>query len=168
MIVIVAAAGAPEHSARSSEAIEYLRQDAPRLARLASGFLTDSRDVEDAVQDTLEAAWRSWDSLRDQERRRAWLTTICVRRCLRVKRWRRRHGSVPLLDDVTAGEEARDVDWDLAFARLSISQRVVITLHYHHGFTLDECADLMGRHPGTVRQHLSRGLARLRQELSDA
>lgn len=168
MIVVVAAAGAPERSARVTEVIACLEQEAPRLARLAAGFLTDSRDVEDAVQDTLEAAWRSWDSLRDEARRRAWLTTICVRRCLRVRRWRHRHGTVPLLDDLTSAGASRDLDWDRAFARLSISQRVVITLHYHHGFTLDECADLMGRHPGTVRQHLSRGLARLRKELDDA
>lgn len=168
MIVFVAAAGAPERSARSREAVEYLEHDAARLARLASGFLTDARDVEDAVQDTLEAAWKSWDTLRDEGTRRAWLTTICVRRCLRVKRWRLRHGTLPLLDDVTSGEGSGDVDWDRAFAHLSVSQRVVITLHYHHGFTLDECADLMGRHPGTVRQHLSRALARLRKELDDA
>ena len=166
MIVVVAAAGASERSARSGEAVEYLEQDVPRLVRLASSFLTDSRDVEDAVQDTLEAAWRSWDSLRDAALRRSWLNTICVRRCLRVRQWRLRHGTVPLLDNVAETDGLRDLDWDRAFARLSISQRVVITLHYHHGFTLDECAELMGRHPGTVRQHLSRGLAHLRKELN--
>jgi RNA polymerase sigma factor (sigma-70 family) len=167
MMVFVAAAGAPERSAPSPEAVAYLGREAPRLARLAAGFLTDSRDVEDAVQETLEAAWRSWDTLRDEGSRRAWLTAICVRRCLRVKRWRLRHGTVPLFDDVASSAAPRDLDWDRAFAKLSVSQRVVLSLHYHHGFTLDECADLMGRHPGTVRQHLSRGLARLRKELSD-
>ena len=168
MIVLVAAAGDPERSARSGEAIQYLERDVPRLVRLAAGFLTDSRDVEDAVQDTLEAAWRSWDSLREEGSRRAWLNTICVRRCLRVRRWRLRHGTVPLLDSIIGSDGFRDLDWDRAFAKLSISQRVVITLHYQHGFTLDECSELMGRHPGTVRQHLSRGLARLRKELDHA
>jgi RNA polymerase sigma factor (sigma-70 family) len=168
MIVLVAGESAPERSSPSREAVEYLEQDVPRLVRLASGFLTDSRDVEDAVQDTLEAAWRSWDSLREEGSRRAWLNTICVRRCLRARRWRFRHGTVPLLDNVTGSDRHRDLDWDRAFAQLSISQRAVITLHYHHGFTLDECAQLMGRHPGTVRQHLSRGLARLRKELDHA
>jgi DNA-directed RNA polymerase specialized sigma24 family protein len=165
MMVVVAAASDPERSAPSPEAVGYLQRDIGRLVRLASSFLTDPRDVEDAVQDTLEAAWRSWDSVRDEGSRRAWLNTICVRRCLRVRRLRLRHGTVPLLDNVTSGDGPRDVDWDHAFARLSVPQRLVIVLHYHHGFTLDECADLMGRHPGTVRQHLARGLAHLRKEV---
>ena len=164
-MVVVAAAGDPERSAPSPEAVAYLERDVPRLIRLASGFLTDPRDVEDAVQDTLEAAWRSWESVRDEASRRAWLNTICVRSCLRVRRFRLRHGTVPLLENISSGDEPHDLDWDRAFARLSVSQRAVIVLHYRHGFTLDECADLMGRHPGTVRQHLARGLAHLRKEL---
>jgi len=168
MIVHVATAGESERSAPSPEAVRYLERDTPRLVRLASSLLTDARDVEDAVQETLEAAWRSWDAIRDEGRRRAWLNTICVRRCLRVRRFRLRHGTVPLLDDVASSNHApRDLDWDRAFARLSVSQRVVVVLHYHHGFTLDECAALMGRHPGTVRRHLSRALASLRKELND-
>ncbi len=167
MIIVVAAAGEPERSASSREAVRYLEQDAARLVRLASGFLTDARDVEDAVQETLEAAWRSWDTLHDEGSRRALLNTICVRRCLRVRRFRLRHGTVPLLDNVATSDAPRDLDWDRAFSRLSVSQRVVVVLHYQHGFTLDECAALMGRHPGTVRQHLSRALANLRKELHD-
>ena len=150
----------------SHVATAYLEAETPRLTRLAAGFLSDPRDVEDVVQDTLEAALRSWSSLRDQGSRRAWLNTICVRRCLRVRRWRGRHKTVPLLDDVAGSAQSGDVEWDCAFEHLTMAQRVVIVLHYHHGYTLDECASLMGRHPGTARRHLSRGLARLRAELT--
>lgn len=147
--------------------IAYLAGELPRLSKLAATLLADARDVEDAVQDTLEAAWRKWDTLRDEAGRRAWLNTICVRRCLRVRRWYARHGTTALLDDVAGPDFAHDVDWDRALARLSTAQRITVVLHYQHGFTLDECAALMGRHPGTIRKHLSRGLARLRNELSD-
>ena len=151
-----------------SESIAYLARETVRLTRLAAAFLRDPRDVEDAVQDTLEAALRSWSTLRDEGSRRAWLNTICVRRCLRVRRWRLRHSTVPLLEDVASAAHPSDVEWDRAFAHLTVPQRVVIVLHYHHGFTFDECAALMGRHPGTARKHLSRGLARLRKELDGA
>jgi RNA polymerase sigma factor (sigma-70 family) len=165
MMLVVTAAGDLERSAPSPEAVAYLEREIARLVRLASSFLTDQRDVEDAVQDTLEAAWRAWDSVRDEASRRAWLNTICVRRCLRARRFGLRRRTLPLLESVAGVDTPRDLDWDRAFARLSVSQRLVIALHYYHGFTLDECADLMGRHPGTVRQHLARGLARLRKEL---
>jgi DNA-directed RNA polymerase specialized sigma24 family protein len=41
----------------------------------------------------------------------------------------------------------------------------VITLHYHFGYSLDECASLMGCRPGTARSHLGRALAMLRRKL---
>jgi RNA polymerase sigma factor (sigma-70 family) len=58
-------------------------------------------------------------------------------------------------------------DIDRAYARLSVRQRAVVSLHYHYGYTLVECADLMGCSPGSVSQHLARALRSLRQELSD-
>src|SRR5215467_314454 len=77
-------------------------REQPRLAAIAVGILADLGDAEDAVQDTLVSAWRAWDSLRDEGRRRAWLTTICVRSCLSVRRRLRLRASVPLRDDIAA------------------------------------------------------------------
>jgi DNA-directed RNA polymerase specialized sigma24 family protein len=59
----------------------------------------------------------------------------------------------------------RALDIDRACRRLTAQQRTVITLHYHHGHGLDECADLMGCRPGTVRSHLARALTTLRREM---
>ena len=61
----------------------------------------------------------------------------------------------------------RTLDIDRAYTKLSIRQRAVITLHYQHGYTLAECAELMGCSAGSVSQHLARGLKRLRRELTD-
>ena len=41
-----------------------------------------------------------------------------------------------------------------------------MTLHYEYGYTLDECASLIGCQPGTARSHLARALASLRKELN--
>jgi RNA polymerase sigma-70 factor (ECF subfamily) len=54
---------------------------------------------------------------------------------------------------------------DQACRQLTVQQRAVITLHYHYGYSLDECASLMGCRPGTVRSHLARALATLRRKL---
>jgi RNA polymerase sigma-70 factor (ECF subfamily) len=60
------------------------------------------------------------------------------------------------------------LDFDRAFARLSAKQRAVFALHIHHGYTLDECASLLGCRPGTARSHLGRAVAALRREMSNA
>jgi DNA-directed RNA polymerase specialized sigma24 family protein len=61
--------------------------------------------------------------------------------------------------------DAERVDMDRAYRRLSNKQRAAITLNYHHGYSVDECAVFMGCRPGTVRTHIERGLAALRKEL---
>jgi RNA polymerase sigma-70 factor (ECF subfamily) len=149
--------------------------EARRLFGLAMTIVRDRADAEDAVQETFFSAWRSWSKLRDEAHLSAWLSRICVRHCLR----RRRHTIRQLLwvsDEASAMYprtqarpfDGRLLDFDRAFRQLSRSQRAVFTLHVHHGFTLNECADMMGCRPGTARSHLGRAVARLRKELNDA
>lgn len=136
------------------------------LFSLAFTILGDRQEAEDAVQDTLELAWKSWSKLRDPERRSSWLKQICLHRCLRVRR--RFHGIVFLTEQdadprTTYGG---DPDLDRVFQRLSPRQRAVLTLHYQYGYQLDECAALLACRPGTARSHLARALTLLRKELS--
>lgn len=147
---------------------DAVRANTRSLYGLALSVLSDPQEAEDAVQDTMAIAWRRWRSVRDEDRRHAWLKQICLRRCLRVKR--------RLLLVVSLSEQQRDVrpsqasdpDLDRAFRRLSRHQRAVVQLHYHDGYSLDERAVLMQCRPGTARSHLARALATLRKELSHA
>lgn len=146
-----------------------IRRETGRLLAIAHSILGDAGAAEDAVQDSLVLAWRSWGALRDPERRRAWLVRICVRRCLRLRRSLRdrlRVETSALADTPAAApsDDAGPIDWESAYRRLSPAQRAVVTLHYHHGYTLDECGAALGRRPGTARRHLARALDKLRQE----
>ena len=138
----------------------------PRLLGIALAILRDPAEAEDAVQESWELAWRSWDSLRDPDARGAWLRRICVRRCLRRQRrlsiLRRVESGVEVETAGAVCDGYRAVEWELALRRLSVRQRAVLVLHYQFGYTLDECAGQLGCRPGTVRQHLARALARLR------
>jgi RNA polymerase sigma factor (sigma-70 family) len=136
------------------------------LFGLAYSVLRDVQEAEDGVQDTMELAWRSWHSVRDPERRDAWLRQICLRRCLRVRQGLLRRlfltDQHPLL---SVAQPPVDVDLDRALGLLSPQQRAVFTLHYRYGYSLDDCAQAMGCRPGTARSHVARALATLRREL---
>ncbi len=67
-----------------------------------------------------------------------------------------------------AQRQEPDLDLDRCYRRLSRQQRAVVTLHYQYGYTIDECATLIGCQPGTARSHLARALASLRKELEHA
>lgn len=137
-------------------------RDARALLSLALAILRDMHEAEDAVQDTMELAWRSWRSVREEDRRTAWLRQICVRRCLRVRRGLVRRlflSDLPPLETQTL--DPVDPALDRACRDLTRQQRAVITLHYDYGYSLDECAALMSCRPGTVRSHLARALEML-------
>lgn len=160
-------------SVRRREFEAAVRLETSRLLNLAFSVLRDAGEAEDAVQETMVRAWRAWESLADPDRRGAWLTRICINHCLRSRRrasrwllWADRNAGDPDPVGSPAADEV-DLDMDRAVRRLTLHQRTVITLHYHHGYSLDECADLMGCRPGTVRSHLARALTTLRREITN-
>jgi RNA polymerase sigma factor (sigma-70 family) len=147
--------------------------DARRLFTLALSILRDDGEAEDAVQETLLKAWRSWESVSRMEKPAAWLTRVCVNHCISRRRMLRSRGWPPLTlyeDEASppVGHRGTDLmDMERAYRRLSLQQRAAITLNYRHGYSVDECAAFMGCRPGTVRTHVARGLATLRKELGD-
>jgi RNA polymerase sigma-70 factor (ECF subfamily) len=144
-----------------------------RLFRLALSILGDRGEAEDAVQETLIKAWKSWGSLRDLDKSGRWLTKVCANHCVSRRRslisggwlWR----SEPSKDAHTAGLGfgAELMDLDRAYEQLSVKQRAALTLNYRYGYAIEECAELMGCRPGTVRSHLGRALITLRKEMGD-
>lgn len=170
MVIQTAAAGVAREHDGADGFSESIRRETPRLLAIAHSILDDAAAAEDAVQESLLLAWRSWDRLRDPSRRQAWLVRICVRQAVRTRRTRLsrlRHEASPDVDVAELPAHLADspVDWPAAWGALSRQQRAVLTLHYHHGYTLDECATAMGCRPGTARRHLNRALEKLRREV---
>jgi RNA polymerase sigma-70 factor (ECF subfamily) len=134
---------------------------------LAYSILHDREQASDAVQDTAEQACRSWGTLRQRDRRTAWLSTICVRQAMRRARTERRQLLLPWRQrpEQSRDVDVTDVDLERALRQLSVRQRAVVGLHHVYGYSLDEAAAILGCRPGTARSHLSRALGTLRAML---
>jgi RNA polymerase sigma-70 factor, ECF subfamily len=150
--VVSGAVQAPAVSDLELEAFVVEHYD--RLLRLARLISRDAADATDAVQAGLEQAWRRRSSLRDPQRRRAWLDRIVVREAIRIGRSRRSlvQRLFGLDQDVEwiepAGMPTGDVELRItlqaAFATLSPEQRAVVALHLYAGHSVAETADLVG------------------------
>jgi len=136
-------------------AFETLR---PRLLALARSLLGPEA-AEDAVQDTYIHGRESLGQLRDPTAVEAWLKRICVTRCYRVHRRRR------LLDRVLArlvpAAPARDAHIRDLVEQLPHRQRVVVVLHYGHGYSLAEISELIDERYDNVRAIASRARKKL-------
>jgi RNA polymerase sigma factor (sigma-70 family) len=151
---------------------EMVQRERRRLWTLALRVLRDEGEAEDAVQDTLVRAWRARASLGDLVGAGPWLTRVCINHCISRRRYLKVRGwsrQVPLDGTAATVDRPTDqvMDMDRAFRRLSLRQRAAVTLTFREGYSIDECAAIMGCRPGTVRSHVARGLATLHRELGD-
>ena len=173
----LSAADSPAAPVSSPDAAEFeilFQGEERRLFGVAFSILRDPSEAEDALQDVAAQAWKNWGSRSTPEKTRAWLTTICVRHCVRQRSrvMRRLFMSSAERGDLAAATDylrydGRYLDLDRAYSSLSRRQRAVLTLHYHFGYSLSESAALMGCSLGAAGSHLARALAKLRQELGN-
>ncbi|BCL24665.1 SigE family RNA polymerase sigma factor [Streptomyces tuirus] len=141
------------------------------VARLLTGG--DRQRAEDLVQEALVKLWFAWPKIADQAPE-AYVRTVLVRLAARSAR-RRWWGERPVEQlpdrpgpvDVSSAVAERS-RLEGALAQLSPNQRAAVVLRYYEDLPEAQVAQALGCPVGTARSHASRGVARLRQILSDA
>ncbi|MEU6471203.1 SigE family RNA polymerase sigma factor [Streptomyces massasporeus] len=141
------------------------------VARLLTGG--DRQRAEDLVQEALVKLWFAWPKIADQAPE-AYVRTVLVRLAARSAR-RRWWGERPVEQlpdragpvDVSSAVAERS-RLEGALAQLSPKQRAAVVLRYYEDLPESQVAQALGCPVGTARSHASRGVARLRQILSDA
>lgn len=145
----------------------------PAVFHLASRSLSNAADAEDVTQATFVAAWlgrEGFDPARGSLL--GWLLGIARRKIVDQIRAAARDGRVAETVRRTAGAEPvepppdRVVDQLVVadeMARLPGEQRRVLQLAFYDDLTHPQIAAVTGLPLGTVKSHLRRGMARLRQ-----
>jgi DNA-directed RNA polymerase specialized sigma24 family protein len=139
----------------------FVRDTEPRLlhALIAHYGPVDGRE---ATVDALSWAWENWSRLADVDNKLGYLYRV-------GQSATRRFASrpVPLMLHLPVAQLAPDIDPGLvrALAQLSEQQRTVIVLVHAFGWRQTEVAELLDVNVSTVREHIARGLARLRAQL---
>jgi RNA polymerase sigma-70 factor (ECF subfamily) len=151
---------------------ELARAAIARLYAAAQLILRDPVASEDAIQETLVAAWRDLSALRDPDRFDAWLHRLLVRACYREARRGRRRWTVErevrparMAEPDPAIDLAVRDELERGFSQLDPDQRAVIVLHHYLGLTLDEVAAAIGVPPGTAKSRLHRATRAMRAAL---
>lgn len=123
--------------------------------------------AEDVFQETMIAALRGYDAVRDPDAVRSWLFAIASRKAIDSQRARRR---APLpVEDLEPGAAVaeppllRDEAWEPVRA-LPEKQRQAVTLRFLADLTHREIAAVMEISEPAARRNLFEGLKRLRQE----
>ena len=135
----------------------FVRAHEPRLRQALVARVGPDR-ARDAVADGLTHAWQHWDRVSTMENPAGYVYRVAQSR----SRSRRQRVVFPVpssgMPDIEPGLGA-------ALGQLPERQRVAVLLVHGWGWTHQEVADLMDVGVSTVRNHLARGLDRLRSEL---
>ena len=136
------------------------------MYRVAWSYLGNNQDVEDAVQDAIVKAWEKRERLRRQEQFKPWLTRILVNQCKNALRKRRKWSFYPLEEDTASVEPPEDgAHVHEALQKLKLEQRIVMTLYYVDGYTMQEIADTLSIPLGTIKTRLHSARKQLKQIL---
>jgi RNA polymerase sigma-70 factor (ECF subfamily) len=149
-----------------------------RLFAFVWRILRDHEESEDICQEAFLRAFSSLDSFSTQYRFSTWLFTIGYRLCL--NRLRRRKEVTSEMDfaslrsteqdaprQLAESEEARRLKntiWE-AVDKLTVPQRAAVMLFYREGLSCDAIAGMMEMPMATVKSHLHRARAKLRDML---
>lgn len=153
----------------------YLRHEPWLTARLARRC-ADRAVVEEAIQDTFVAVWRSPDRHDGRGEVAAWLWGIAIHQLLHKMR-PRKNLVERLLAIRTGGETQASAeeqvllgvghgDLGLALDRLSPELRAVVQTTVLDGLTTKEAAMLLGIPAGTVKTRMMRARAQMREALT--
>lgn len=143
-------------------------QHGPAVLRFCAARVGADR-AEDCFQETMLAALRAYDTVRDPAAIAGWLFTIAARKA--VDAHRARAGAPEPVDDVASIAGAReDVVPDRAVwahvGTLPPKQREAVMLRYLGDLTHREIAGLMRTSEAAARRNVHEGLRRLTKELA--
>ena len=142
-----------------------------RAYGLALRILRSAPDAEDAAQEAFVRAWRALPSFRGESGFSTWLYRIVARQSFdRLEQIKRRRERETALDAVAEPVGAAPADATRSRARrlerlmaaLSPVQRAAVTLYYWQDISVEDVAAALGIPENTVKTHLSRARAELR------
>ena len=146
-----------------------------RAMRLAYRMTQDRTLAEDVAAEALARAYSRWSSVQRMEQPEAWVMRVAVnividdsRKSKLLRRWMPTLGAdrdlAPSFDDDVAIRNALVA----ALATLPKRQREAIALRYLAGLDEDDISRSLQISPSSVRTHVQRGLAALRDRLGPA
>jgi len=144
------------------------------LYRYAAWLSRDPGVAEVVVQETLLRAWKSLDSLRDDEAAKQWLLTIARRENARY--FEKKSPDTIDIDELTPEQSAMVAEADdplleemrLAIFRLEEEYREPLVLQVLLGYSAKEIAAFMGINPGAVLTRLHRARLKLKKSIDEA
>ena len=166
--VQAAPAADAQRAALNARAEQILDSYGNHILRYAYSYLHNKSDAEEVLQDTLVQFLKTAPDFASPEHEKAWLLRVAGNLSKNRLAYNARRETDELKDELIA-EQREDLSfvWE-AVKSLPEKYRAVIHLFYYEGCSVREIARILQRNEATVRSHLTRGRAALKEVLKEA
>ena len=166
--MVMASGGEPVAIASRLAFDDFYRAELPRLVALARA-LCGAAVADDVAQEAMLAAYRRWRHVSDLEHPEAWVRRACSN--LAVSPYRRKLVGLRAVTRLAARPpprplEAADDEFWASVRTLPRRQAQVAALRYLYQLDVADIARTLEITEDSVKQHLSRGRARLVRDLN--
>jgi RNA polymerase sigma-70 factor, ECF subfamily len=150
---------------------EVLRANQSMVFSLAYHFLRDAGAAEEVAQDVFLRLYRKMDELEGAKHVTFWLRKVTSHRCIDYVRKRGSQFTVSLEDVAEPsipeqrGDPLLNRRLRQLIATLPEKPRMVMVLRYQEDLTPEEISEVLEMPVGTVKSHLQRSLAMLREKI---
>lgn len=150
---------------------EVLRENQAMVFSIALHFLRDRAAAEEVAQDVFLQLHRNFEELETGVRMTFWLRKVTSHRCIDAIRKRKLRATIALEDAPEPRSPLDEPDLMLnrrlraLVATLPEKPRMVMVLRYQEELMPEEIAKLLDMPVRTVKSHLQRSLAMLREKI---
>jgi RNA polymerase sigma-70 factor (ECF subfamily) len=150
---------------------DVVRQHQSMVFSLAYHFLQDQALAEDVTQEVFLQLYREQNTLATEQHVRYWLRKVTSHRCIDAARRRKIRPRLTLeeIREPAARENRHDpiLSGTLRklIATLPDTPRMIVVLRYQEDMDPSEIAEAVGMPVATVKSHLHRSLAMLREKM---
>jgi RNA polymerase sigma-70 factor (ECF subfamily) len=150
---------------------DVLREQQRMVFSIALHFLRDRSAAEEVAQDVFLQLHRNFDELETGARMTFWLRKVTANRAIDYIRKRKLRTTVALEDAPEPRSAAEQPDFLLSrrlralIATLPDQPRMVMVMRYQEELMPTEIGEILGMPVRTVKSHLQRSLAMLREKI---
>ena len=141
---------------------EFYRRSVDDCLRTVLVSVGDKETAQDLVDEAFARAFASWRTVSRHPAPAAWVVRTALN--ANISWWRRRRREVSVPDPGMVADPAA-VERSAALMRLPARQRQVVALRLFLDLDTARTAQVLGIAPSTVKAHLARALASLREDL---
>ena len=131
----------------------------------AVGYVHNTEDAKDCLQEAALSALRAYGGLKDKELFKTWITRILINKCRDMLRKRKYADGLSDNMNVFCCSSESDIEILDAVCKLGEELSVYITLYYYNDMTYEQIAKVMRQSVSTVKYRTKKALKVLKKDL---